>query len=268
MYMTDCEIAVMYRQAKDPESQVQVLADLNGCQLVDMQKKLADLGLRGMDERSSHRIPPKEPSWAKIDYDAAKALFDRGATDAEAAQKLGCTPYAIRSWRCAHRVSKQKRPILRDLKGAMDQYLEGKTDSEIADAIGATKAEVLTWRKANGLPAAEKNPPAGTAEIPKKQKGDRFTRVPRWARINYDAAKNLYDQKLSDQEMAARLGCSAYAVERWRNAFNLPAVKTVLGEQFKDVALAKQEFLEQRGKLVLQGKLGPLPLKITVEIGV
>lgn len=264
MYMTDSEIEVMYRQAKNPESQVQVLADLNGCRLTDMEQKLSDLGLREIKERRRRAVPPRDASWQKIDGEAAMRFYAQGLSDREVANRLGCSRYAICQWRSANRVgAQQARKPRMNVERAMELYLQGKTDEEIAAEIGASKSGIYGWRARNHLLSA-------SAVL--KQNGEpsapRPPRIPSWARIDYDAAKALHDQLLTDEEMAERLGCSVYAVESWRKAYHLPSNKAILLQKEREAKRRERQDKAQRKPLVFRGTLGGLPLKITVEIGV
>lgn len=282
MYMTDSEITEIYRSAKNKERQVTVLADLNACRKYDMAKKLAELGLRELKEKPPATRPLKEPNWTKIDYDAAKALYDEGRTDEEISAQLGCSLYAFRNWRSAHKLPQNRpRRFAFDEALAMELYRDGKTDAAIAAATGLSKSGVYSWRKRNGLPSAvdmrkhvEKPVPAEVKPKPQKP-----PRLPCWARIDYDKAKALYDEKMTDEDMAKILDCSVHAVQSWRKAFHLPSVKTMLihqqreekrkaQQQARDAKRDLRHLAAQAGKLVLRGKLGALPLKITIEIGV
>lgn len=69
MYMTDEEIAASYRQAKNKEGQVQVLADLNVVSRGEMAQKLRDLGLMDQPARKRGR-PKKEVQFVKKDSPA------------------------------------------------------------------------------------------------------------------------------------------------------------------------------------------------------
>ena len=259
MYMTDNEIEVMYRQAKFPEAQVQVLADLNSCSLSDMRRKLAELGLREMKETPRRILPPREQNWMQINDDAARKLYARGLKDRAVADELGCTLYTIRQWRRANTVPAQKTRTPRmDVDRAMELYLQGKSDEQIADEIRASKSGVASWRFRNHLPAVS------VAFQDKKAQAHK----PSWARIDFDTAKALYDQMMSDEEMSLRLGCSVYAVGQWRKAYHFPSVKAVRQQQEREAKREMRKAAAQAGKLVLHGTLGGTPLKITIEIGV
>jgi transcriptional regulator with XRE-family HTH domain len=264
MYMTDSEIEVMYRQAKNPDLQVQVLADLNGCRLSDMQRKLAELGLRKPEAKKTRILPPREQIWQQLDDAEARALYAKGLKDRAVADAMGCSLYTIRQWRRANMVPPKKtREPRMDVKRAMELYLQGMTDEAIAQEIGASKSGVASWRFRNQLPAASVMLAERGEPVPRKA-----SRRPSWQRIDYDAAKALYDQLLTDEEMAKRLDCSTYAVGEWRKVYHLPSAKGILAKQEQEKRRELRKAAEDAGKLVLHGNLGKLPLKITIEIGV
>lgn len=62
MFMTDEEIRTSYRQAKDQEAQVTILADLNSTDRQAMEAKLRELGLACETRRKAlPAVPPECP---------------------------------------------------------------------------------------------------------------------------------------------------------------------------------------------------------------
>lgn len=103
MYMPDDEIKVSYLQAKDPDDQVQVLADLNGTDRRSMEVKLAELGLREMPPPKKG-APLLKENKVQLDYppfseDAARRLLKEGLTDADIADRLGVKKTTFAHWR-------------------------------------------------------------------------------------------------------------------------------------------------------------------------
>jgi len=82
--MTDYEIAADFRQAKNKERQIGILADLNACKKDRIINILHEKGvLKDM----------------KVDVIKAKQLYDQGLTDNKIAEELGVSGEAIRQWR-------------------------------------------------------------------------------------------------------------------------------------------------------------------------
>jgi len=106
MFMTDEEISTSYRQAKDREAQVKVLAELNGTDRHAMEVKLQALGLREMKEgRKEGRRAPS------IDEGRALALLSEGGSDLEVAEMLGCSQAAFAAWRRKRGLPPNRKPF-------------------------------------------------------------------------------------------------------------------------------------------------------------
>ena len=101
MFMSDGDIITSFRQAKDQQKQIQVLADLNSCTKAQMVNKLLELGLvdagkapkRGRGAGNPGRPVDEEQEYRR------KSLYDAGATDAEMAEILGIARCTVASWR-------------------------------------------------------------------------------------------------------------------------------------------------------------------------
>lgn len=91
--MSAGEIAQSYREAKDQEMQVGILADLNLCTKEEMEEILRGLGLRQQKEKK-HR-------GRAVTFDTAKAhaLWDEGRSDEEIAAALDVPVGRFREWR-------------------------------------------------------------------------------------------------------------------------------------------------------------------------
>ena len=81
IYMTDFEISESYRLAKDQETQVQILAELNAVAKRTMERKLDQLGLRLLPDRKKHAL-------ARLDARQAKRLLSMGYDDTYIMDKL------------------------------------------------------------------------------------------------------------------------------------------------------------------------------------
>ena len=90
--MTDEEIAVSYKQAAHPASQIQVLADLNGIGPTEMRRRLRALGFDIPDGR-------KSPRNTKLDPEAVMAAYRSGMTDYELMAKFGASQKSVQTWR-------------------------------------------------------------------------------------------------------------------------------------------------------------------------
>lgn len=98
--MGDDEIRVSFNTARDPKSQVRVLAELNAVPVKSMAEKLAALGCS---------VPELPESWLKaqvqkaktppFDEDRARALFAEGKSDLDIAEMLGVSVYQFGEWR-------------------------------------------------------------------------------------------------------------------------------------------------------------------------
>lgn len=89
--MTDEEIAVSYRQAAHPASQIQILADLNNVGPAEMRKRLRALGFDIPDGR-------KKKS-GEMDQKALMEAYRSGMTDYELMDKFGVAQASISKWR-------------------------------------------------------------------------------------------------------------------------------------------------------------------------
>ena len=94
--MTVDEIVTSYRQARNRQTQIGVLADLNVCTRKEIRELLAEAGV----------LSPPAPETAKkggrpISFDAelAHRLWAEGLTDAEIAEKLGIPVERFAKWR-------------------------------------------------------------------------------------------------------------------------------------------------------------------------
>lgn len=89
--MSDEEIAVSYRQAAHPASQIQILADLNNVGPSEMRKRLRALGFDIPDA--------KRAKTAKIDLAAFMAAYREGLTDYELMARFSVSQKVVQSLR-------------------------------------------------------------------------------------------------------------------------------------------------------------------------
>ena len=88
MEMTDEEIKIQYRDAKDKKKQVEILADMNLITQAEMRKKLADLGL-------IEPVTDYGENW----HEKAMELYKDGKSDKQIAEVVGKCAQTIANWR-------------------------------------------------------------------------------------------------------------------------------------------------------------------------
>ena len=89
--MTDDEIAVSYRQAAHPASQIQILADLNNVGPAEMKRRLRALGFDIPDGRKKKA--------GEMDQKALMEAYQSGMTDYELMAKFNVNQASIQKWR-------------------------------------------------------------------------------------------------------------------------------------------------------------------------
>ena len=93
-------------------------------------------------------------------------------------------------------------PMKYDGERMLELYNKGLSDGEIAKDVGCTPSAVRCWRRREGHPA-------NVNQRPVRSKYDRLT------------FRLLYDQGLSDGQIARKLGCGTTTVATWRNKAGL-----------------------------------------------
>lgn len=91
--MTVDEIVTSYRQAKNPQLQIGVLADLNVCTRKEIKDLLAEAGVL--------KAPPENKGGRPVTFDTelARRLWGEGLTDTEIAAQLGIPVVRFAKWR-------------------------------------------------------------------------------------------------------------------------------------------------------------------------
>lgn len=91
--MTVEEIVTSYRQAKNPQLQIGVLADLNVCTRKEIKDLLAEAG--------ALKAPPENKGGRPVTFDTelARRLWGEGLTDTEIAAQLGIPVVRFAKWR-------------------------------------------------------------------------------------------------------------------------------------------------------------------------
>lgn len=106
--MNDDEIKTMFRDAKDKDDQVKILADMNLVTKNQMYNKLKELGcdltgIREQKAKTGGRV--KEP----IDELRAMDLYNEGLDDLAISESLGCSVSKVSAWRRMMRLPKQSQ---------------------------------------------------------------------------------------------------------------------------------------------------------------
>lgn len=92
--MTVEEIVTSYRQAKNQQTRIGVLADLNVCTRKEIKELLIEAG-------ALQQPPPESKAGRPVTFDTEKArrLWDEGLTDAEIAARLEIPTARFAKWR-------------------------------------------------------------------------------------------------------------------------------------------------------------------------
>lgn len=96
-------------------------------------------------------------------------------------------------------------------------YQDGLSDQEIAERLGVSENAVCSWRKRRRLPMnksqrASQRATTSLEEYAARRKAEANARF-----------QPLYDEGLTDTEIAEILGCTAQAAWRWRKNNSLPS---------------------------------------------
>ena len=105
MVMTESEICVSYRQSKNKNEQVKILADLNLCKPEDITELLARNGyITGTPQvkKQKEKKPSSKKEKPAIILERYIGLADRGFTIAETASALGISENAVYKYAKRH----------------------------------------------------------------------------------------------------------------------------------------------------------------------
>ena len=110
MFMSNDEICVRYRQAKDKKAQIKILADLNATSKQEIISVLESAGIP-LPEKVKQAKPdkPKSQRTFKFDEDLARQLYDQRLMDKEIAERLGVSKTTIFKWRSQYSLPSQKK---------------------------------------------------------------------------------------------------------------------------------------------------------------
>ena len=100
MQMSDAEIMASYHEAKDPEKQIGVLADLNAVKSDEMRLYLHQLGAQvELPKEKPHKV--RKPPVPTFDVSRALELHAEGFSDLDIAEQLGVKLTKFAAWRRA-----------------------------------------------------------------------------------------------------------------------------------------------------------------------
>lgn len=154
-------------------------------------------------------------------------LYKEGLVDWKIADICGVSFHSIERWRNARNLPSNYRPgTEKNLKERLDLYNQGKTDTEISAIQKITMETVFQWRKTRNLLKNENITQKLTSKSKHKQK------------------LSLYNQGLSDKEIANKLNLSDITISLWRKHNSLKSIYKI--------KIAKQ--MSNRMKLYNQGK--------------
>lgn len=176
--MTADEIVTSYRQAKNPQLQIGVLADLNVCSRKEIKELLTAAGVLA--------APPEKKGGRPVTFDTeqARRLWDEGLTDTEIAAQLGVPVPRFVGWR--RRVGLLRPRVPPQCRGAETKEPEcsGGTQEEQSmkkqrmDGMGpctAAESGAVTVKSLRALlDAAEAS---GYGDVPLEVKGCRFAEM-------------------------------------------------------------------------------------------
>lgn len=162
--MSDHEILRMYREARFPDREIGILAELNAVSRAEMREKLRQLGAVLDGPKPKRKPPEKKPekrAYRRVDEEQARRLWEQGLSDNAIAGELGVSGNAIMYWRRRNELSanyEQGGGRAAGAKGkekketAMRKYKERDTEEL------AIEAEAAEYLREKALQEAEEEP--------------------------------------------------------------------------------------------------------------
>lgn len=136
MYMTDGEIITSYKQAKNPQSQIHVLAELNGTDTATMRAKLRSLGF---DVKEPKARPKRAPSVLPlIESETLRRMFLAGLSDREIAEELGVSVWNVQNRRLALGMTRNRggsRPGTPRKRKQRETKLSAPSEPEVQEVL-------------------------------------------------------------------------------------------------------------------------------------
>ncbi len=85
-----------YRLAKNPNKQIRIMAQINGCRMDDIVKILKDAGVY---EPGRGRKVANQHMRGNVDYEQMRELYNDGLSDIKIGAAMGTSPSTVRVWR-------------------------------------------------------------------------------------------------------------------------------------------------------------------------
>lgn len=172
MYMTEADICQEYRQAKDKQAQIGILAELNLCTQDEIRALLVRNGfLKDLPEKkpAARRNQSRKKGAVSWDTEQARALCEEGRTDREIGEALGVAPSTVCKWRKAEGLPSSRWRNVSKEPGPAERLPEQRTEPPPAqpeEAGARAESEPLTRAlPASGVPAAGAGPIALSLEF-------------------------------------------------------------------------------------------------------
>lgn len=161
--MTVDEIVTSYRQAKNQQTQIGVLADLNVCTRKEIKELLTEAGALQQPPESKAGRP------ATFDTEEARRLWDEGLPDAEIAARLEIPTVRFAKWRQRVGLLRPRTPQKNRTETEQEEQSVKKESVEKCEASAVTVKGLRAL-----LDAAEA---AGYGDVPLEVKGCRFAEM-------------------------------------------------------------------------------------------
>lgn len=168
LLMDDTELAISFRDAKDPRAQIGVLADLNCASPRAVAQRLHELGelaASGLEPSEFSNVFALDESLRRgrpsnFDEKKARELWQQGLPDIEIASRIGVERHTIYRWR-----ELAGLPVNRKKREVNPMKRKEKQAAELAPDSGTTAA--LAQRTSqNAAPAQQAPEPAAEPEAP------------------------------------------------------------------------------------------------------
>lgn len=162
------EIVTSYRQAKNQQTQIGVLADLNVCTRKEIKELLTEAG--------ALQPPPESTAGRPVTFDTeeARRLWDQGLPDAEIAARLEIPTVRFAKWRRRVGLLRPRTPQKNRTETEQEEQSVKKQNVDAMEACAAAPGAVTVKGLRALLDAAEA---AGYGDVPLEIKGCRFAEM-------------------------------------------------------------------------------------------
>lgn len=149
MYMTDFEICQSYRQAKYPQGQISVLAQLNSCRPKQIVRVLNKNGYQcKVPIKNTIEFDDKKEKISREQLEEIKILFNTDMTDGEIAKRYNISAYYVSSlFKKFVNPVKTRKQVLTDMKRntVLSMSKRGFSQAEICRKLGLTRGLVCYY---------------------------------------------------------------------------------------------------------------------------